>query len=127
MGGDLARGGPAGGGRGTSSGDAIAAAYNQQRVPVHTMMLHGEIVAEYINSVIVPGQTFGWGPAGSKVIAYSAYKGGRLVIMDETGTKQEIDGTKNVVFPAWSPDSSRLAWLEKDGRKTYVLKTATVR
>lgn len=127
MGGDLARGGTVGGGRGTSTGDAISAVYNQQRVPVHTMMLHGEIVGQFINSVIVPGQTFGWGPPGSKVIAYSAQKSGRLVIMDDKGTKQEIDGTKDVVFPAWSPDRTRLGWLQKDGGKKYVLKVATVR
>ena len=127
MGGDLARGGGVGGDGGSaSSGDAIAAAHNQQRVPVHTMMLHGQIVGEYINSVIVPGQTFGWGPTGSHVIAYSAHKSGRLVIMDGKGARQEVDGTKDVVFPAWSPDGSRLAWLEKDGRKKYVLKTAKV-
>jgi Tol biopolymer transport system component len=60
------------------------------------------------------------------VIAYSAHKSGRLVIMDGKGARQEIDGTKDVVFPAWSPDGTRLAWLEKDGRKKYVLKTAKV-
>jgi len=127
MGGDLARGGGAGGDGGTTSaGDALAAAYNRQAVPVHTMRLNGEVVGEYVNSVIVPGQTFGWGPAGSNVIAYSALKTGRLVVMNDQGVKQEIDGTRDSLFPAWSPDAKRIAWLQKDGKKKYVLKISTI-
>jgi hypothetical protein len=126
MGGDLARGGGAGGDGGTASaGDAMAAAYNQQPVPVHTMLLNGEVVGEYVNSVIVPGQTFGWGPQGSKLIAFSS-KGGSLVVMDDKGAKQEIPGTKDGLFPAWSPDGKRLAWLQKDGKKKIVLKIVTI-
>ena len=127
MGGDLARGGTVGGSGGsTSAGDAMAAAYNQQTIPVNTMLLHGEIVGEFVNSVIVPGLTFGWGPKGSNVIAYSANKSGRVVIMDAKGTKQEVDGTKDSLLPAWSPDGTRLAWLQKDGKKKYDLKVATL-
>jgi hypothetical protein len=127
MGGDLARGGGAGGDGGTASaGDALAAAYNQQPVPVHTMLLNGVVVGEYVNSVIVPGQTFGWGPQGSKVIAYSANKGGSIVVMDDKGVKQEIPGTKDALFPAWSPDGKRLAWLQKDGKKKIVLKIVDI-
>ena len=127
MGGDLARGGGAGGDGGTAStGDALAAAYNSQTVPVNTMLLHGQIIGEYVNSVIVPGQTFGWGPAGSKVIAYSAQKSGRIVVMDETGKRQEIEGTIDALFPAWSPDGTRLAWLQKDGKKRLILKVVKI-
>jgi len=127
MGGDLARGGGGGADGGTATaGDALAAAYNSQPVPVNTMLLHGQIIGEYVNSVIVPGQTFGWGPKTSKVIAYSAQKTGRIVIMDETAKRQEIDGTRDTLFPAWSPDGTRLAWLQKDGTKKFVLKVAKI-
>lgn len=127
MGGALARGGGAGGDGGTATaGDAVAAAYNSQPVPVNTMLLHGQVVGEYVNSVIVPGQTFGWGPKGSKVIAYAAQNSGKLVVMDDTGKRQEIDETKDAIFPAWSPDGTRLAWLEKDGKKKYVLKISKI-
>ena len=103
----------------------MAAAYNQQPVPVHTMLLNGEVVGEYVNSVIVPGQTFGWGPQGSRVIAYAA-KGGSIVVMNDKGVKQEIPGTKDALFPAWSPDGKRLAWLQKDGKKKMVLKIVEI-
>jgi hypothetical protein len=124
MGGDLAKGGSSPGNPGPPPG--VEAAYNRQAVPVHTMLLHGQVVGEYVNSVIVPGQTFGWGPKGSKVIAYSAQKNGRLVVMDDTGKRQEIDDTRDTLFPAWSPDGSRLAWLQRDGRKKFVLKVARI-
>ena len=125
MGGDLAKGG-VGGSTGSSAGDAVAAAYNQASVPVHTMRLAGETVGEFVNSVIVPGLTFGWGPKGSKVIAYSAQKSGRVTIMDAKGRKQELGGSKDAILPAWSPDGSRLAWLQKDGKKKYELKIAKI-
>lgn len=121
MGGDLARGGT-GGTTGSGSGDAMAAAYNQQAVPVHTMRLAGETVGEFVNSVIVPGMTFGWGPRGTRVIAFSAVKSGRVVVMDEKGTKQEVGGSRDAILPAWSPDWTRLVWLQKGAKRKYELK-----
>ena len=130
MGGELARGGTGGGdvgsAGGTSTGDAIANAANAQSVMVHTMKLGKDVIGEFVNSVIVPGLTFGWGPAGSRVIAYSAVKNGKLVILDTAGKRQEIDGTKDALLPAWSGDGARLAWLRRDGRKKFSLLVANV-
>lgn len=122
-GGDLARGG-VGGTDGTTSGDAIAAANNSQAVSVHTMKLHGQTIGEFINSVIVPGMTFAWAPKGSQAIVYSEVKGGKLVLMDNSGKRQDLDGTKDAIFPMWSPDGNQLAWLQRDGKKKFALKTA---
>ena len=125
MGGDLAKGG-AGGTAGTSAGDVMNAAANRQTVAIVTLNLKGEIIGQWENAPMVPGQTFGWGPKGSRVIAYSTLKGGKLVVMDESGAKREIEGTKDAVFPAWSADGSQIAWLQKDGKKKYILQVARV-
>jgi hypothetical protein len=124
-GGDLARGGTSIG-TGTSADDGLTAAYNSQSVTVHSMLLKGETVGEFVNSVIVPGLTFGWGPAGSRLIAYAAQKTGRVVVMDDRGGKQEIPGSKDAILPAWSADGRRLAWLQKNGRGKFVLQVARV-
>lgn len=121
-GGDLARGG-VGGTEGTSSTDAITAAHNSQSMTVHVMKLHGQTIGEFVNSVTVPGMTFGWAPKGSQAIAYSEVKGGKLVLMSNTGKKQELAGTKDTSFPMWSSDGTQLAWLQKNGKK-FALKTA---
>ncbi|HJU44217.1 MAG TPA: hypothetical protein VJ691_15430 [Vicinamibacterales bacterium] len=126
MGGDLARGGADAGATGSSAGDGIAAAYGRQTSLVHSMLLAGEPVGEFVNSVIVPGLTFGWGPRGSQLIAYSAVKGGRLMVMDVKGNKKEVRDTENTLLPAWSPDGTRLAWLQRDGRKKFDLRVARV-
>jgi hypothetical protein len=125
-GGDLARGGTTTA-TGTSSTDAQAAAYNSQMVTIHTMKLKGEVIGQFVNSVIVPGLTFGWGPKESQVIAYTAEKSGKVIVMDAEGKKQEVDGTRDALLPAWSPDGSRLAWLQRDGRRTFLLKVTQVR
>lgn len=125
MGGDLARGGTSSGTGGATPND-VAAAYGQQAVKVVSMLLNGQVIGEYINAPIVPGQTFGWGPKGSKVVAYSHPKSGRVIVMDDEGKRQEIDGTKDAMFPAWSADGTHLAWLQKDGRKKYILQVSRV-
>lgn len=124
MGGDLARGGVEADTR-SSGGDAGIAGYREP-VTVHMMVLKGKTIGEFINTAIVPGRTFGWGPPGSKAIAYTAVKSGRVILMDAEGGIREVDGSKDAILPAWSPDGARLAWLEKDGRKKFVLKVAHV-
>lgn len=121
-GGDLARGGttPA-----ITEADQANIA-NQQVIGVHTMLLHGETVGEFVNSVIVPGLTYGWAPEGTKLIAYASQNSGRIVVMDETGGKKEVPGSKDAILPAWSQDLGRIAWLQKDGRRAYALKVARV-
>jgi hypothetical protein len=126
MGGDMARGGVSTAEAGTSAGDATAAAYGAQANTAHVMMLKGEPVGEFVNSVIVPGLTFGWAPKGTRAIAFAAPRDGRIVVMDAEGRRREVDGTKDALLPAWSPDGSRLAWLQQDGRRKFVLQVTRV-
>lgn len=126
-GGDLARGGADSGATGSTAGEAIQAAANQQSVTVHTMKLHGQAIGEFVNSVIVPGLTFAWAPAGAKAIAYTEPKGGKLVLMNTEGRRQALDGTKDALLPMWSADAKKLAWLQKDGKKKMALKVVDVR
>ena len=130
MGGDLAKGGTVGSGAGeaggTAIGDATAARAATQLVKVVTLTAKGETVGVFENATFVPGLTFGWGPKGSKSIVFAAPKSGRVFLMDESGSKKEIAGSKDAVLPAWSPDGSKVAWLQKDGRKKYQLVVANV-
>jgi hypothetical protein len=126
MGGELAKGGTNPGTGGASGDSMMAAAMSSSNATIYTMLLKGETIGEWINHRIMPGVTFGWGPAGSHLIAFSEKQTGRLVIMDSTGAKQKIEGTHGVVLPAWSADGTRLAYLEGRGRNQYALIVATV-
>jgi hypothetical protein len=126
MGGDMARGGASTAETGTSAGDAGAAAYGSQAATAHLMQLKGVVVGEFVNSVIVPGLTFGWGPQGSRAIAFAAQKSGRVTVMDDRGGTHEIAGSKDAILPAWSADGASLAWLQPDGRKKFALQVARV-
>ena len=104
--------------------DAVDAAFNSQIAFMNTMMLHGRKVGQFDNTVIVPGLTFGWGPHG--LIAYADPGKGRIVVMDGEGHRNEIDGTKDALLPAWSTDDTRLAWVEKSGRNKFVVRVTRV-
>jgi hypothetical protein len=125
MGGALARGGT-GGDAGSSTGDALSAAYNQQQIRVITTLLHNTAVGLFEGTVLLPGRTFGWGPKGTRAIAYADPKGGRVMVMDDRGQKIEVAGSRDAILPAWSPDGKHIAWLQKDGKKKYVLQVARV-
>lgn len=124
-GGDLAKGGTTTQ-TGTGAGDAATAAYNRQNVHVNFYEYRGERIGEFVNSVVVHGLTFGWGPMGSNLIAYATPKDGRIVVMDESGRKKDVPGTKHALLPAWSIDGGRIAWIEKEGRRKFELKLLDV-
>lgn len=131
MAGDMARGVPTGGtgtggGQGVSVEEAAGAAYQSQMTDTFTLKLKGEIVGEFVNRPAAPGLTFGWGPAGTGLIAF-ANPEGHLVIMDDQGRKQEVPTSKAALLPAWTEDGTRLAYLEKTGRKKFVLKVVEVK
>lgn len=133
MGGEMARGGidgggtAGGGGGGTSSDDAINVAQGTQGVNVLMLKLGGKVIGEFVNTSVTPGSTFGWGPKGTRAIAYSNPGNGRITIMDVDGKTQELDGTGDTMLPVFSPDGTKLAWLKRDGRNKYVLQVVELR
>jgi hypothetical protein len=126
MGGDLARGGTSAdaSGGGTSAGEVAARAAQTQKQQVVSLTLKGEKVGEFVGTQFLAGYTFGWSPR-NHLVAYS-HPSGRLAVMDEQGNKQQVDGTKAVILPAWSSDGSRIAFLQKSGKNKYDLLIANV-
>lgn len=124
MGGDLARGGVDTGSGGTTAGDVAARAAQTQTQTVITLRLKGEVIGEFVGQQFIPGYTFSWSPR-SQYVAY-ANTAGRLTVMDEQMSKQQVDGTKSVILPAWSPDGKRIAFLQRAGKNRYDLYVVTV-
>jgi hypothetical protein len=122
-GGDMARG-SAGGAGGTSLGEGMSAGMAFQTAQVITLKLEGQVVGEFVDTPFVPGLTFGWGPADSGLIAYATPEG-RITVMDNEGRRQEID-SKDATLPGWSPDGTRLAYLQKSGRNKMELRVVNV-
>jgi hypothetical protein len=122
MGGDYARGGidPAGS-MGTSAESVSAAAQQLQSGTASVMRLKGQVVGEWLNQPIVPGQTYGWGPQGSNLIAYAEPNNRQLMVMDKSGAKQKISDTKGVYSPSFSTDARTLAWIELRGKKAILV------
>jgi hypothetical protein len=85
-----------------------------------------EMVSEFENERPIPGLMFSWGPTGSGAIAYTDREAGRLMFFDQHKHKQTVNGIKDALLPAWSIDGTRLAWVQKSGRKKYSLIWAAV-
>jgi hypothetical protein len=123
MGGDLARGGSSAG-PGTTVDEAAGG--TSTNLLIITMRLKGEVIGQWEGEPMVPGLTFGWGPQGTDMLAYAA-QDGKLALIDLQGRKQKISNTRDVRLPAWSPDATKLAWVEKQDRKKFRIQTAAVK
>jgi hypothetical protein len=97
-----------------------------QHQNVARLTLLGETISEFINQVPIPGLMFSWGPVGSGAIAYTDRETGHLLLLDQRKHKQTVAGVKDALLPAWSTDGTRLAWVQKAGRKKFTLLTADV-
>ena len=103
----------------------VQSAMQAQNVTTTTLKFKGQLLAEFVNTPVVPGLTFGWAPGGTAFIAYSSSKR-RLVLMDRTGRRREVAGTKDVLLPAWSEDGSHLAWVERNRQGALVVRTIDI-
>jgi hypothetical protein len=115
----------AGGAGGTTPVDIEKTAEGQWETFAR-LTLFGETVSEFINQKPIPGLMFSWGPPGSGAIAYTDREVGRLTLLDRHKHKQTVSGVKDALLPAWSTDGTRLAWVQKTGRRKYALVWATV-
>ena len=103
----------------------LARAMQSQMVTTVTMKIKGQLVSEFVNTSPMPGLMFGWAPEALDAVAFAGAKR-RLVVMDQSGRRHEVPGTAGVLLPAWSPDGSRLVWLEQDGSRKFTVKLAGV-
>jgi hypothetical protein len=112
------------GGTTTSGANAERAALSDKNHVVRLKLLD-ETVSEFVNEQPIPGLMFSWGPVRSGAIAFTD-RDGRLFLFDQQKHKQSVAGAKDALLPAWTMDGSRLAWVQKSGRKKFTLVYATV-
>ena len=85
----------------------------------------GVEIGNWINGAPMAGDTFGWGPDRTGLLAFTD-KNGHLTVIDPSRRAVAVAGVKDAVFPAWSPDGSRIAFLQKNGKKKLKLLTVAV-
>jgi hypothetical protein len=118
---------PEGSVRGTGVGAADLASSNSTNATANVirLVLLQESIGEFVDARPVPGLTFGWGPDASGAIAFTD-RTGRLILFDQKLHKRTVAGVKDALLPAWSMDGSRLAWVQKSGRRKYSLVRTTL-
>lgn len=97
-----------------------AGSMGSERARVVRLVLQGTEIATWVNERPIPGMRFSWGPIGSAALVYVGDKG-QLVLLDHAKKRHSIAAVKDAVLPAWSLDGTRLACLQKTGRKKYVV------
>jgi hypothetical protein len=130
-GGDLAKGGVPDPAAGSTVSDVASAASQTQNLNIFALKVQGEVLGEWINEAVTPGINFGWAPAPQHLLAFARRDGdrrdtGALMLLDETGHKEEVANTKSVWLPAFSGDGHRLAWLARKDRKHFALTIGSV-
>jgi WD40 repeat protein len=125
-GGALAKGGGVDPLAGSTLADVASAAEQAQVLTIYTLKLGSETLGEWVNEPVMPGANFSWAPAPLHAIVFAKRDGGPLIVLDDSGHKQELTGAKAATLPAWSDDGKRLAWLERKDRKKYELMIAEV-
>ena len=105
-------------------GDVEASAEGQHEA-IFRLTLLGETISEFVNQTPIPGLMFSWGPSFSGAIAYTD-RDGRLMLLDKNKHKQTVSVARDALLPAWSIDGSRIAWVQKSGRKKFALVWAAV-
>jgi hypothetical protein len=125
-GGALAKGGGADPLAGTTLADVASANEQSQILTIYTLKLGAETLGEWVNEPVMPGANFSWAPAPLRAIVFAKRDGGPLIVLDDSGHKQDLTGAKAATLPAWSDDGKRLAWLERKDKKKYALMIAEV-
>jgi hypothetical protein len=103
----------------------IARAMQSQTVTTVWMRAKGQLVSQFVNARPIQGLLFGWTPEGMGGLAYADEKR-RLVVMDREGHRHQARDAKGVLLPAWSPDGTRLAWLEQSAARRFTIRIADV-
>jgi len=125
-GGALARGGGANPLAGTTAEDVANATNQTQQSTIYVLKFKALTIGEWTNEPVTPGVNFTWAPAPLRMLAFTKRDAGPLSVVDETGRKQDVDGPKAALLPAWSDDGKRMAWLERKDKKKYQLMIADV-
>ncbi len=103
-----------------------SAANTAQQKTTFDLKVKNELIGEWINEAVVPGENFTWAPAPSRLIAYAKKGGGPLMLLDDQAHKQALSGAKDAVLPAWSDSGTQLAWLERTDKKHYDVMVAAI-
>jgi WD40-like Beta Propeller Repeat len=108
--------------------NAVAARNAASGSVVRILTLNGEAIGRYVDEPLVPGTTFGWSPERLHAVAF-VRTDGRLGAMDldgDKGDKVDVQTGKGVRLPAWSPDGSRIVYLQQKGQRDYDLMQIVV-
>jgi hypothetical protein len=90
-----------------------------------TLRLLGLEIGNWINGAPMAGETFGWGPAGSAALVF-VDRPGHLIFLDGDKHKRVAADVTRASMPAWAPTGSRVAFVQKVGRRKLNLVVVEV-
>lgn len=106
--------------------EAAVDAANDTAAAGEKLTVEGRVISELVDEPLVPGMTFGWAPKVYDAIAYRNERRHGLSIYRIGGGHMDVHGTRDVLLPAWSPDGTRIVFLERVGKTRYELDQVRV-
>lgn len=93
---------------------------------VLTLTIDRTMISQLVDEPLVPGMTFGWSPKELDAVAFRNEHHHGLSIYRIGGGTLDIGDTREILLPAWSPDGTKIAFLEQTGKKKYTLQQVSV-
>lgn len=93
---------------------------------VLTLSIADKPISVLVDEPLTPGVTFGWSPKEYDSVAFRNEHHHGLSIYRIDGPTLEVSDTRDVLLPAWSPDGSKIAFLQQTGKKKYELRQLKV-
>lgn len=93
---------------------------------VQRLTVDGTTISQLVDEPLIPGLTFGWAPEKYDAIAFRNEHHHGLSLYRLGGTPVEVNDTKEILLPAWSPDGTRVVFLERIGKKKYEMAQVKV-
>jgi hypothetical protein len=107
----------------------LAGSLDREPTPEYDDVVVYEVYAERIGRWVrvpaVQGQTYGWGPEGTGTIAFVDMKG--QLVVRRADAREIAPRIADASLPAWSPDGSKIAYIQKTGRRKFVLAYVTIK
>lgn len=104
-------------------GEVRRLSWSPDNLYLHVQTIEHALLRDYIVALEDKEISVAFGEPETIVFADAR---GRIELLDRDKHKKTLPGIKDALLPAWSPDGTTIAFLQRSGRRTLRLMTAAL-